>query len=154
VQAGQFAVSHIPRVVVVGDGAGEVKIMPAVGYGRVAEFVRVRFGATGAHRVIVIAGHVVEHNVDVNPYAGVVAAAHHLREFLRRARSRVPDVGYRLVAFPPWSVAYGHVFLNWRNLQQFMEILIARPILHDHHRRITVQARDLLSENAASPWGP
>jgi hypothetical protein len=101
----------------------------------------------------VIAGHVVEHNVDVNPHAGVVAAAHHLREFLRRARSRVPDVGYRLVAFPPWSVAYDHVFLNWRNLRQFMEILIARPILRDH-RRIAVQARDLLSENAASPWRP
>lgn len=84
---------------------------------RIAEIVGTGVRATGTLRIIVIAGHVVEHHVDVNPYAGVVTPAHHLREFLRRARSRVPDIGYRLVTFPPWSVAYDHVFLNWRNLR-------------------------------------
>lgn len=118
VQTDQFAVSHINRILIVRDGARRVKMISRVRYRRVIEDVGVCFRTAGSECGLVGAGHVIEHHVYVNPHAGVVTPANHLRELLRCTRSRVPDVGYRLIAFPPRPVPYNYVFLDRRDLRK------------------------------------
>lgn len=131
VQTRQFAVSHVRRILVIVNGAGCVKIISSVRYCRITEVECIRCRTAGTHCDFVIAGHVVEHHVDVNSHIGVVTSANHIFELIRCTRSRTPDVGYRLIALPPWSVVYNHVLLYRRNLQQFTGILIIRSYCED-----------------------
>lgn len=123
VQTDQFAKSYVELIVVVVDGTRRiVKICACVRHCRIAKVKSVRRRAAGAPCILVIGSHVIEHYVDENSHVDVVAPANHVPEFLRRTRSRVPDVRYRLITFPPRSVGYNYVFLNRGNLQQFIEI--------------------------------
>jgi len=119
VQTRQLTIPYIRRVLIIVDGARGVKIVSRVRYRRITEVVCIRCRTAGALCDIVITSHMIEHYVDVNPYAGVVTPANHLLKFVRRARPRLPDIRYRLVTFPPWSIAYDHILLDRRNLRQF-----------------------------------
>lgn len=112
VQTIQFAVPHIAGVVVVGDRARTMEIVPTVWYRVVTALVRVRSGTTGAQCVRVVRAHVVHHSVDVNSDTSSVTSSNHVFELFLITRSCDPQIGDRLVAFPPWSLNDHYVLLN------------------------------------------
>jgi hypothetical protein len=108
--------SYIVRIIVVGDGAVGIEVIWSKGDSRELLAIRLSSASTGTRQRTSRAGHVVEHNVSVDPDVGGIATTDHVSQSGFVARSGHKFIRDGLVTLPPGANSNNGIFSRRRDL--------------------------------------